>query len=189
MTNFLSEPWKCILTMAPYSGCPLCQCEQDDEWQFLECAQHKDCTALFTELKSNLTKMMEVSIQCLFTAIWLGLTIICADAPYPDILQEVPLPLQTPILQWTWLGWDQIYQGQVAADWAEDINKLLPPMLMNGKQVMIQIMKHIWMYILDTWKFCNHHLHNNAAQLNLVNYNHTLWTTPPTWPIAPTNNH
>jgi len=47
-------------------------------------------------------------------AIWLGLNAICNNTPYPDILQDVPKPLQTPIAQQTHLGWDQLFQGCIA---------------------------------------------------------------------------
>jgi len=40
----------------------------------------------------------------------------------------------------------------------------------TGKQVMISMLKEIWLYILATWKLWNQHLHHNAAQLNLPNY-------------------
>jgi len=40
----------------------------------------------------------------------------------------------------------------------------------TGKQVMIYMMKEIWLYILETWKLRNQHLHHNATQLNLPNY-------------------
>jgi len=35
---------------------------------------------------------------------------------------------------------------------------------------MIQLQTIVWTYILDTWHFQNNHLHLNAKQLNLPNY-------------------
>jgi len=35
---------------------------------------------------------------------------------------------------------------------------------------MIHIVQTIWTYILNIWKWCNQHLHKNANQLNLPNY-------------------
>jgi len=41
---------------------------------------------------------------------------------------------------------------------------------MVGEQVTTQLLKIIWIYILDTWKVWNSHLHNNVEQINLPNY-------------------
>ncbi len=35
---------------------------------------------------------------------------------------------------------------------------------------MIYMLKVIWLYVLDTWKLWNQHLHHNTAQLSLPNY-------------------
>jgi len=41
---------------------------------------------------------------------------------------------------------------------------------MTGEQVMTQLSKIIWQFILEIWTTCNNHLHQNAGQLNLPNY-------------------
>jgi len=103
-------------------------------------------------------------------AIWLGLTTIQYDTPYLDILQEVLQPLCSPIQQQSCLGWDQLYQGHVSTGWAQAINKIHPELPLTGEQVMTQLTKIFWTYVLDTWKIWNNHLHQNANQLNLSNY-------------------
>jgi len=45
-----------------------------------------------------------------------------------------------------------------------------------GKQIMVKLTLTIWTYILETWKFCNSHLHENADQLNLLNYKQAATT-------------
>jgi len=35
---------------------------------------------------------------------------------------------------------------------------------------MVKIQSTIWNYIIDTWKLCNAHLHQAAAQMDLPNY-------------------
>jgi len=38
---------------------------------------------------------------------------------------------------------------------------------MTGEQSMVKLTLTIWTYILEMWKLCNSHLHENADQLNL----------------------
>jgi len=45
-----------------------------------------------------------------------------------------------------------------------------------GEQVMVQIVKTIWTYILDTWKLRNQHLHKVANQLDFPNYRQAAMT-------------
>jgi len=107
---------------------------------------------------------------CLFKAIWLGLVATRTDTNYLNILPEVPPPLHQPIQLQTSLGWDQLYQGCISAYWESMINMLHPQLAITGEQVMILIMKMIWIFILETWKLQTQHLHNNAAQLHIPNY-------------------
>jgi len=48
-----------------------------------------------------------------------------------------------------------------------------PELPISGTQVLIQLQKIIWSYILNTWQLHNNHLHLNAAHLNLPNYRQT----------------
>jgi len=47
---------------------------------------------------------------------------------------------------------------------------------MNGTQVMEKIQTTIWTYVLDIWKLCNDHLHQNADRLDLPNYQQAVIT-------------
>jgi len=55
-------------------------------------------------------------------------------------------------------------------EWATAIDEIHPELPIPGTQVMIQLQSIIWSYILETWQCRNTHLHHNAAQLNLPNY-------------------
>jgi len=80
--------------------CPSCQQEAKDSWHFLECwhPAHHD---LFTGLKTNLTNATQKlgMHPCILAAIWLGLSTIGHNTPYPNIHQEVLPPLCHPIQQ------------------------------------------------------------------------------------------
>ncbi len=45
---------------------------------------------------------------------------------------------------------------------------------MTGKQVMTQLTRVTWNFILDSWKLRNGHLHLHADQLNLPNYKQAI---------------
>jgi len=90
--------------------------------------------------------------------------------PYPNIIQEVLPTLFHPIQQQLHLRWDQLYQGCVSTGWAQAIDEIHPKLKLTGKQVMTQLTKVIWTFVLDMWKTRNNHLHQNADQLNLPNY-------------------
>jgi len=107
---------------------------------------------------------------CILTTIWLGLVAICNDTEYPDILDDALQPIHKPIQYQTRLGWDQLYQGHLSADWAKVIAILHPHLQPTGAQAMISMVWIIWTYILDMWKPWNQHLHHVAIQLDLPDY-------------------
>jgi len=92
-----------LLNQHPHQGstlCPSCRREPKDSWHFLECVYPAHCD-LFTGLKTNLTNATQkLSMHpCIFTAIWLGLSTIRHDTPYPNIHQDVLPQLRHPIQQ------------------------------------------------------------------------------------------
>jgi len=101
--------------------------------------------------------------------IWLGLTAIWTDTVYPDILPDVLPILCHPIQQQEQLGWALIH-------WAMAIDATHPNSPQAGEQIMIQLVKTIWTYILNTWKIRNQHLHKVANQLDLPNYGQAAMT-------------
>jgi len=164
----------------PHHSLPLClscQHEPKDPWHFLECS-HPEHATLFHNLKDQLTQLIQhhCLYPCIFTIVWLGLQAIWTSTPYPEVLQDVPPQLQKPIQTQLHLGWDQLYHGQVSADWATAINSLHPQLAIDGAQVMTSRQKLIWNYILETWKMRNQHLHNHADLLNLPNYRQAVIT-------------
>jgi len=156
--------------------CPSCQHEQENEWHFLECA-HPAWAELFRMLKSltQMTQTLKLHLHIL-TTVWLCLVLIHNDTEYPDIMPDVLPQLCPPLWLQTHLGWDQLYQGQILAAWAKAIDTIHPTMAQSGTQVMTSIIQAIWMYIIDTWKLCNQHLHHLASQLNLPNYKQAAMT-------------
>jgi len=153
------------------SLCPSCQHEEEDNWHFLECTQ-ADHSALFNTLQGILTMTTQKLHlhPCFHTALWLGLSLIQHDTPYPDICTEIPTPLRHPVPKQTRLGWDQLYQGCTLQHWAQAINTLHPALPINGTQIMTKLQTTIWTYILNVWKLHNTHLHNQASQMDLPNY-------------------
>jgi len=186
-----SMNWSLVLSFV-LTLCPSCQWEPENHRHLLEC-QHQDCAKLFNELKRNLTNATQHFRlhPCLHTAIWLGLTSIRHRTQYPAVINEVLEPIRSPILWQSQLGWDQLYQGRMAIHWAQSINTIHPEMPMNGTQVMAKIQTTIWTYILDLWKLCNAHLHQNTDQLDLPNYrqahHYPLRTVPPPTPMGTTS--
>jgi len=65
------------------------------------------------------------------------------------------------------------------------INVIHPNLPMTGTQVMMQVQKITWNYILDTWHLRNTHLHHNAAQLNLPNYQQATTNLYEQWHLLP----
>jgi len=113
---------------------------------------------------------------CVFTTIWLGLSAIRNATPYPEILHDVHLPLRTPILQQSHLGWEQLYHGRLSKEWAEAINTIHLQLAKTGEQVLIHIQKLIWKYVLSLWSLRNQHLHQQATTLNLPDYRQAVIT-------------
>jgi len=113
---------------------------------------------------------------CIFTSLWLGLTLICSNTPYPDIVGDVEQPLQDPIRIQTRLGWAQLYKGRTSKHWMHAIDMIHPKLPMAGEQIMTTLIKAIWSYFLAVWKTRNTNLHNNAAQLDLPNYRQAVET-------------
>jgi len=66
-------------------------------------------------------------------------------------------------------GLGSTYHGQFSSDWAVTINKIHPNLAKTGEQIMTILLKKIWMYMLDSWKLRNTHLHQAADQINLPN--------------------
>jgi len=158
----------------PHHGsqlCPSCQREPKDAGHLLEC-NHPERNQLFTSLKRQLTAYTQkIRLHpCIFTALWLGLAATRTKTAYPDILEEIPQPIQPPIQHQTKLGWWQLNHGRVTQEWAKAIDATHPNLAATGEHVMLHIVKLLWNYFLNVWKLCNQHLHNTAATLNLPNY-------------------
>jgi len=166
MTTSPSEPQKPIHTMA-CSCVPFVNMNKKMYGTSGMCTQGMCCTIYWAKRQPDQNYATASATPMHFHSYLARTQHHCNDTPYWDVLQDVPNPLQTPIAQQTCLGWDQLYQGCTAK--SDAINILHPRMTMSGDHVMIQILKHIWTYILLTWKTCNNHLHKNAAQLNLPN--------------------
>jgi len=96
--------------------------------------------------------------------------------PYPDIINDVLPSLHLPLLSQTQLGWIQLFYGCFSSDWATAIDATHPNLATMGEQIIITLTKHLWNYFLDIWKIWNAHLHNNADQLDLPNYQQAAWT-------------
>jgi len=151
--------------------CPSCQREFETAPHFMMCT-HPAREALFRTLKDSLTKMTQkFRLQpYLLTSWWLGLASHRHGLDYPPILDDLPQQLHASLKIQTKLGWGQIYQGRIAANWAQAIDALHPNLAPSGTQVMISMIRHVWTYVLDVWKTRNQHLHNSANILNLPDY-------------------
>jgi len=100
-------------------------CNPEDNKHLLECS-HPDWAKLFSTLKNMLTLYTQ-KLQlhpCIFTSMWLGLVTTHMATPYPEIIEEVLLPLQKPIQIQAHLGSNQLYYGQFSGNWAKAINNL-----------------------------------------------------------------
>ena len=137
----------------------------------MECT-HPERNHLFVTLKQQLTNYTQkIRLQpYTFTAIWLGLVATRTQTSYPDIIDDVPLPLRAPIVQQTKLGWKQLYYGRVSKAWATAIDATHPHLAAAGEHIMLYFVKTIWSYVLALWKLRNSHLHNTASTQNLPNY-------------------
>jgi len=158
----------------PHMGshkCPSCQRDNEDEWHFLECT-HPARATLYQTLHQDLTQISQKLRlhPCILTTLWLGLTTIRNDTSYPDIAEDIPLQLRTPVCQQTRLGWEQLYHGCLSRAWAIAINATHPHLDRTGEQVLVMMQKQIWKYVLATWSIRNQHLHHQAATLSLPDY-------------------
>jgi len=54
--------------------------------------------------------------------------------------------------------------------WAAAIDVLHPTLVTTGEQVITTLIKYLWNHFLELWKLRNAHLHQNANQLDLPNY-------------------
>jgi len=155
--------------------CPSCQWEPKTPTHFLEC-KHPEQKTLFTKLKAGLTAATQKLRMhlCMLTALWLGLVLTRHGTPYPDILHKVLPQLCYPIQHQMRLGWNQIYQGRISIGWAKAINITHPELALSSEQVMTQLIRIIWTFILDLWKVRNTHLHQPTKQLNLPKYRQAI---------------
>jgi len=124
---------------------------------------------------THLTQKLRLH-PCVFTAIWLGLTLVRNATEYPDIIDDILPQLCIPICHQARLGWKQLYYGHLARVWAAAIDCLHPHMAQPGTQIMTMIINTIWKYILEIWKIRNEHLHHAAGQLDLPNYKQAAMT-------------
>jgi len=164
----------------PHMGshkCPSCQREDEDEWHFLECA-HPERATLYQVLHQELIQLSQKLRlhPCILTTLWLGLTAIRTDTPYPDIAEDILPQLRKPVCQQTRLGWEQLYHGRLSKTWATAINDTHPHLDRTGEQVLVMMQKQIWKYVLATWSKRNQHLHNQADNLNLPDYRQAATT-------------
>jgi len=74
------------------------------------------------------------------------------------------------------LGWDQLYHGRVSHMWEVAIDQLNPHLKVSGCQIVTQMIKTIWTYILAIWTMRNHHLHHDGGHLSLPNYQQAVKT-------------
>jgi len=50
------------------------------------------------------------------------------------------------------------------------IDTLHPELALSGSQIMTQLLQVIWKYTLASWTSRNQHLHQDAGQLSLPDY-------------------
>jgi len=157
--------------------CPSCQCEPENKRHFLQCA-HQEHTANFAALKTNLTTLVQkIGLHpCIATTLWLGLRTARNGSNYPDVIPDLPHPLQGAIQKQSRLGWDQLFYGRITTAWATAIDEMHPELKLTGTQVMTQIIRTIWDSMLEQRKLRNNHLHQNAARLDLPNYQQAIAT-------------
>jgi len=157
--------------------CPSCQKDPEDCRHFLTCT-HLEKRRLFSKLK---TQLAAVSTKyhlhpSILTVIWLGLLAIRNDTPYPELTNELPPELQQVIRYQTHLGWDQLYYGRLTKYWIQAVDRLNPHLTVHTHQILAQMIKEIWNYVLATWQLRNLHLHNDAGHLSLPDYRQAVTT-------------
>jgi len=112
----------------------------------------------------------------ILTAYWLGLVSLRNVTPYPTDIHELPPALKTAVYYQNRMGWMQLFHGRLTKHWASAIDQLNPTLTLSGKQIMTKILQTVWAYILAMWSTQNQHLHNDAGQLSLPNYQQAVRT-------------
>jgi len=96
--------------------------------------------------------------------------------PYPDVIDDLPPELQQSLRYQQRIGWDQLFYGRLVRQWAEAIDQLHPHIAISGVRVMIKFTQEVWTYILATWTIRNQHLHHDAGQLSIPDYQQAVRT-------------
>jgi len=112
----------------------------------------------------------------ILTGYGLGLITVRNTTPYPDVIHDLPKELQQPLCYQQRLGWDQLFYGRLAKQWAQAVNQLHPHMAISGVQVMIKFTQAVWTYVLATWTTRNQHLHHDAGKLSIPDYQQAVRT-------------
>jgi len=164
----------------PHMGsqlCPSCRRDPEDKWHFLQC-QHPDRRQQFEKLRKTLIALtLKYTLHPgLLTAYWLGLLSVRTNTPYPPDLHELPPPLQIAVRHQARLGWLQLFHGRMTRQWAQAVDYLNPHIAPSGTQIMLKFLQTVWSYVLATWTIRNRHLHNDAGNLSLPNYQQAVRT-------------
>jgi len=96
--------------------------------------------------------------------------------PYPNIHHELPPELQPAVQYQQRVGWQQLYYGRVARQWAHAIDLLHPDIAPSGRQILTQFTQEVWKAILSIWATRNQHLHQDAGCLSLPDYQQAIRT-------------
>jgi len=70
---------------------------------------------------------------------------------YPNDVHKLPPALQTAVHYQAWLGWLQLFHGQMTKYWASAIDQLNPHIATSSIQIMTKQLQNIWEYILAMW--------------------------------------
>jgi len=73
-----------------------------------------------------------------------------------------------------WVGTRSTRAGYQLGRWAKAIDVTHPELALSSEQVMTQLIRIIWTFILDLWKVRNTHLHQPTKQLNLPKYRQAI---------------
>jgi len=60
--------------------------------------------------------------------------------------------------------------------WEQAIDLMHPTLPIMGQQITVYLIQTVWTYILTTWKLRNQHLHQDAGNLSLPNYQQAVTT-------------
>jgi len=141
---------------------------------------HPELHQLFEKLKANLMSLLlkHTLHPSILTAYWLRLVSICHVTPYPNDFHELSPALKTAVHYQDHLGWLQLLHSQMTKHWVSAIDQLNPQLATSGIQIMTKLTQTVWAYILAMWLVQNQHLHNDASNFSLPNYQqvvHTLY--------------